>query len=50
MNDLTEKIKAIEDQIEKALWELELHEELGKALEIYREAEDRFGKIGYQRR
>ncbi len=34
------------NQIEKALWELELHEELEKALEIYRDAEADMEKLG----
>lgn len=38
MTDSSEKIKEIENQIEKALWELEVHEELEKALTIYQEA------------
>src|SRR4030042_724999 len=35
MVKLPEKIKAIEKQIEKALWDFELHDELEKALEAY---------------
>ena len=31
MTELTDKIKAIENQIEKALWELEVHDEPGKS-------------------
>lgn len=43
---LTEKIKEIENQIEKALWEVELNEELEKALEIYQDAEAQLEKLG----
>jgi tetratricopeptide (TPR) repeat protein len=39
MIEISEKVKEIENQIEKALWDLELHEELDKALEVYRGAE-----------
>ena len=39
MIELSEKVKEIENQIEKALWDFELHDELDKALEIYRGAE-----------
>ncbi len=46
MTELSEKIKAIENQIEKALWDIELHEELEKALEIYREAESKLAELG----
>ncbi len=42
----SEQIKDIENQIEKALWELELHEELEKALEIYQDAETKLEKLG----
>jgi tetratricopeptide (TPR) repeat protein len=41
MNDLTNKIKAIENQIEQALQDFEQHEELEKALAAYREAESK---------
>jgi tetratricopeptide (TPR) repeat protein len=39
MIEIVETIKEIEKQIEKALWELEVHDELGKALEVYQGAE-----------
>jgi tetratricopeptide (TPR) repeat protein len=39
MIEISEKVKEIENQIEKALWDFELHEELDKALEVYRGAE-----------
>jgi tetratricopeptide (TPR) repeat protein len=39
MTDISDKIKAIAEQIEQALWGLEVHEELEKALEVYLEAE-----------
>ena len=39
MIENSEKVKEIEHQIEKALWDLELHEELDQALQVYRGAE-----------
>lgn len=39
MDEKAKLIKEIEDQIEEALWSLELHGETAKALEIYLEAE-----------
>jgi tetratricopeptide (TPR) repeat protein len=39
MSELTEQIKKIESQIEKALWELELNNQLEEALVIYQDAE-----------
>ncbi len=45
MNELTDQVKAIENQIEKALWELEVHDEQDRALEIYREAEAKLEKL-----
>jgi tetratricopeptide (TPR) repeat protein len=36
---ISQKIKAIENQIEAALWDSEVHEELDKALDTYRDAE-----------
>ena len=40
MQELTDKIKAIEKQIELALWDSEVHSELEKALHIYEDAEE----------
>jgi len=45
---LSEKIKEIENQIEKALWEVELKEELEHALEIYQEAEAKLETLGIE--
>jgi len=45
---LSEKIKEIENQIEKALWEVELKEELERALEIYQEAEAKLEALGIE--
>jgi tetratricopeptide (TPR) repeat protein len=39
MNATTASIKSIEEQIEKALWELEVHEKLQQALDIYLDSE-----------
>ncbi len=39
MSELTEQIKEIESQIEKALWELELNDQLEEALAVYQDAE-----------
>ncbi len=48
MDELSEKIKKIEDQIEKALWESEVHEELEKALLEYQNAEDELEVLGIE--
>jgi tetratricopeptide (TPR) repeat protein len=45
MTELSEKIKEIENQIEKALWEIEIHEELEKALTIYQDAEKKLDEL-----
>jgi tetratricopeptide (TPR) repeat protein len=39
MTDISEQLKTIDEQIEQALWGLEVHEQLEKALEVYLEAE-----------
>ena len=41
MADTLEIIKSLENQIEEALWALEVHEELDKALEVYQAAEQK---------
>jgi tetratricopeptide (TPR) repeat protein len=41
MTDTLEIIKSLENQIEEALWALEVHEELDKALEVYQAAEQK---------
>ena len=41
MNEILENIKGIEDQIEGALWSLEVHDEIEKALEAYQDAESK---------
>jgi tetratricopeptide (TPR) repeat protein len=46
MAGISERIKEIEDQIEKALWELELHDELDKALEVYQDAQVKLEELG----
>ena len=46
MIDLSQKLKEIENQIERALWDLELHDELNKALEVYRGAEAKLEVLG----
>lgn len=46
MIDLSQKLKEIENQIESALWDLELHDELDKALEVYRAAEAKLEELG----
>jgi tetratricopeptide (TPR) repeat protein len=45
MIEIVETIKEIEKQIEKALWELEVHDELGKALEVYQGAEAKLEEL-----
>ena len=39
MNERSAAIKSIEDQIEKALWDFEVHEKLDQALDVYKDAE-----------
>jgi len=39
MNERSAAIKSIEDQIEKALWDFEVHEQLDQALDVYKDAE-----------
>lgn len=41
MAEIAEIIKGIENQIEEALWALEVHDEIEKALEAYQEAESK---------
>jgi tetratricopeptide (TPR) repeat protein len=41
MTDTLEIIKSLENQIEEALWALEVHEELDKALEVYQAAQQK---------
>ena len=50
MQELSEKIKAIENQIEAALWDSEVHEELEKALQAYQDAESKLECTGYRSR
>jgi tetratricopeptide (TPR) repeat protein len=46
MTDILDQLKAIEDQIEDALWKLEVHDELEKALAVYLEAEAKLDALG----
>jgi tetratricopeptide (TPR) repeat protein len=46
VTEISEKTKEIETQIEKALWEYELHEELDKALMVYQDAELKLKELG----
>jgi tetratricopeptide (TPR) repeat protein len=46
MGKVSEKIKEIESQIEKALWDLELKDEFDKALVIYQAAELKLEELG----
>ncbi len=46
MQELSEKIKAIENQIEAALWDSEVHEELEKSLQAYKDAEGKLNELG----
>lgn len=48
MAAISEMIKEIENQIEKALWQVELKEELGHALEIYQDAEAKLEALGIE--
>jgi tetratricopeptide (TPR) repeat protein len=45
MTEISETIKDIENQIEEALWTLEVHDELEKALEAYQEAESKLNAL-----
>ena len=46
MAESSEKVKEIENQIESALWDFELHDELDQALEVYRAAEAKLEGLG----
>lgn len=46
MTDILDQLKAIEDQIEDALWKLEMHDQLEKALDVYQEAEAKLDALG----
>lgn len=39
MSKITAKIKLVEEQIERGLWDLEINEQIDQALQVYREAE-----------
>ena len=43
--ETSEKIKAIENQTEKVLWNVELKEKLEHALEIYQDAEPKLNEL-----
>jgi tetratricopeptide (TPR) repeat protein len=45
MNATNASIKSIEEQIEKALWDLEVHEKLQQALDIYLDAEVKLNSL-----
>jgi len=45
MDEKTKEIQEIENEIEETLWSLELHDEIEKAYEIYREAETKLDAI-----
>ncbi len=44
--EMLEKIKQIENQIEAALWDSEVHEELEQALKAYQDAEGKLAALG----
>lgn len=46
MAEVSERIKAIENQIEAALWDSEVHEDLEKALQTYQDAESKLEALG----
>jgi len=46
MAEKLEIIKGIEDQIERALWAFEVHDEIEKALEAYQDAESKLIALG----
>lgn len=45
MTEIPERIKEIEQQIEQALWDLEVRDEIEKALEIYQHAESELAAL-----
>ena len=45
MNEIPNKIKEIENQIEEALWAMEVHDELEKALKANWDAETKLEKL-----
>ncbi len=45
MNENLEIIKEIENQIEAALWDSEVHEELEKAFQVYQDAESKLNEL-----
>ena len=45
MHELSEQIQEIEQLIEKALWDLELHEKLEQALAVYLDAENKLNDL-----
>jgi tetratricopeptide (TPR) repeat protein len=46
MTEPSQAITAIEKQIDKALWDLEIKEQLGPALKVYQESEVQLMKLG----
>jgi hypothetical protein len=48
MGESKEQIKAIEDQVEKALWDLEVHDKLKEAQAVYLKAETNLLNLGIQ--
>jgi tetratricopeptide (TPR) repeat protein len=46
MDETANTIKNIEAQIEKALWEHEVHNQLAEALQVYQEAENKLDNLG----
>jgi tetratricopeptide (TPR) repeat protein len=46
MQELSDKIKTIENQVEATLWDSEVHEELEKALQAYQDAEGKLIALG----
>ena len=46
MVEVSERIKAMESQIEAALWDSEVHEDLEKALIVYEDAESKLEALG----
>jgi hypothetical protein len=46
LQELSDEIKTIENQIEATLWDSEVHEELEKALQAYQDAEGKLEALG----
>jgi len=46
MTDILDQLKDIEDQIEDALWKMEMKDQLERALAVYQDAEAKLNALG----